>query len=268
MTKNKPKKIVKLDSYNTDLEVKHAKRNVSLLFFTSLVFVFAILFFPVIVPFIKQTHASLNTGLSVDSITSARQASEPDYDTTREMRISKLVDAGVIVNETPNYSRKADICRLAGQQQGWVTKNWAQYCEFKYIDLFETTLTRDELIQRIDAVADSSTLFGTVYHRYETTTTKCDNLYRSSHNSVLSFLDGSRGNNLQCAFSPVDQSSGSLEHQAVNIIRDFDIDDIDRSKSYIQLQSNEMYFNQKIGCGKSEFMASCSSPIKSPVSGF
>ena len=266
MTKSTVKRPLQSKGFNAKLEMKRAKRNVNLLFFAGIsLLAFALLYFPVIVPFVQQTYGKLNTGLAVDSVISARQANEASYDAARNARILKFVEAGVVLSENPNYSRKSDTCILAGQQQGWVTKNWAQYCSFSYIDLFETNLPRSELIQRIDSLPNSNILFGKAYQRQELI--RCDNLYYSSNGTVVSLLDGSRGNNLQCGFSAVDATGTAPEHFAVNVIRNFNIHDVDRSKSYIQLEYKMMYFNHKIGCGKSEFMG-CESPIESPVSGF
>jgi hypothetical protein len=265
MVKKIIRKTTKSAGVGSRLEIAPVVRRVTLLLLIFVFIVFAVLLFTPKLLSLFGLKTSRSAELTATAVIAARQAAEGDFESLRSSRISKLIAAGVTLSEVPNYSRKTDTCLLAGQEQGWVVKNWAQYCKFNATDLFETSLTRSELIQKIDATPYASTLFGAADKRPDAK--RCDSLYRLSYKPVLSFLEGSPGKVMECTFSTVHLTSDAAKHYSIKVIRDFDEYVVDRTKSYIQLQSETMYFNQKIGCGKRQFMG-CESPIELPVSGF
>lgn len=201
-----------------------------------------------------------------------RAEKERIFDNAHQHKIDVLKSAGVISLQDKSYSSKLDICGMAAIEGGWMATDWTQYCTLKYADLLSTSLSREEILSRLSSHSETTSLFGeAATGRFVKVCDKLYNLYgaqdRGSLNYYIWTVDTQdRGD--EC-FLPT-QKNGEfgwiITDSETRIVRSFKTNDVDRSKTYIGVFSdNEYYRSKRLGCYGYLF---CESPFEAPKSGF
>lgn len=209
-------------------------------------------------------------------ITAARRTNEPVYEKLRLARIILLANGGIISSSSPDYSAKTDVCYVNDQEQGWTSTNWFQDCYVRYVDLFSTALSRQEVADKLSTIPDSQDLFGDM--RSNTLSKTCDTLTTENGKPLLGFLDTQlptpQKDRYECKIPGLIQGVWSvngpiiLDDKLKNFShseRSFMESDVDTKKHYITLQGDGYYYHEELGCGSPLF---CSSPRKQPITDF
>jgi hypothetical protein len=201
----------------------------------------------------------------------ARAEKEQSIDNAHQHKIDVLKSLGIVTLEGEAFSSKIDACGLGSTVQGWVAKDWAQYCRLGHTDLLPTTLSRDEIVSRLSSHIETSALFGEVNAgRF---TKVCDELYELNHTRSLYYYTwtvGAADRSGSCGVPAPDSSvAGSIAagwHEEVHTVRTFNAADIDKTKTYIGVfSSNTYYQSEQLGCFGFLF---CEPPFELPQSGF
>lgn len=219
-------------------------------------------------PFIEQADP-----IDKASVINARNTNEPQYEQDRSSRITVLSNAGIISSLNSDYSSKVDTCYTNHNDAGWTISNWYQDCYFRYVDLFQTSLSRAEIMQKLAALPISDT-FG---FPYTFSATACD-LYDKRSKPTLSYLTWNLSDTkstIDCIpdlYQGVFTVKGSIVLDKTlaaytHSYRTFTADSVDKNKSYIAMQIDHYYFNGSLGCPGSGFLG-CSAQLLSPVTGF
>ncbi|HEX7483985.1 MAG TPA: hypothetical protein VF281_02430 [Candidatus Saccharimonadales bacterium] len=223
-----------------------------------------------IVAFLDYSGISSSIRLTFSSedirqqMTSARKTLEPKFDIEQEERLETLYRAGVISSPIPTHSAKIDKCTLYSKtKEKFTTINWTQHCTIRYADVLETSLTRDQILEKLTADNDTSQIFGQPTTYTASLGATCDNLYYDErHTSTLNFLDWSRGNNLRCQlYNP------STELSTANVLHTYNSADVIREKSYLTVTKDNEYFVASLGCGKKDLFG-CEKPTQDPITDF
>lgn len=206
-------------------------------------------------------------------VTQARTSQEPIYDKDRFKKIQALHDMGIIGTTTPAYSSKIDACYVTHNDTGWVAANWYQDCYIRYTDLFPIVLSRSNVEQKLESSKDTPNLFGNL----ETFRPKnCGALYRNdSYKPTLIYLNWNIENaekGVNCKIPKQTQDTFTVRGPIVldkelttKIERSFNVDDIDQTKRYLFVQSDNYYYHESLGCGIGIL---CPSPREKPLTGF
>jgi len=205
-------------------------------------------------------------------LTESRQEVEQGFDTEQNNRIKLLYLAGLINSETPTHSAKVDTCYFTSQSKNKFTVvNWTQNCFIRYVDILETSLTRDEIFQKLAESNSLVQVFGTPHSYNSGRDDKCANFYddfANPRNLSLGFLDWSRGNNLSCKlYDPSTNRSGLSRNTATHLIRSYNPNDVAHDKSYLSIGEDYGYFSKSLGCGARDLFG-CEPPIKDPITDF
>jgi len=219
------------------------------------------------------TFTKINIALNSQSIKNeqrnARSALEGSFDLQQNRRIQTLYDAGVITSPTPTYSAKIDSCFFVPDVVGkFNVTDWKQNCSLRYIDFMETSLTREEILQKLSLNPQVSDLFGIPYIYEHGKDGKCDPIYQVDYSPSLHFQDWSRNNNLLCKM--YEPSSASKSHDGntkINLIRSYDLKDVSTDKSYLLINEETDYFSKSLGCGALGLFG-CGEPVKEPITDF
>jgi len=220
---------------------------------------------------LNTTSINLNSQSIKNEQREARNVAEAGFDSVQANQISALYNAGVINSPTPTYSAKVDYCYFTSQKKDkFNTINWSQGCSLRYFDILETSLTRDEILQKLALSADVPSTFGEPYLYNLGEGGKCDPIYRDTTNSSssLTFLDWSRDKNLSCKiYDPSKNNTTNFGPNTFKTIRSYSIESVDRKKSYLYIGEDNNYFDKSLGCG-SKGLFGCSEPISEPITDF
>lgn len=210
---------------------------------------------------------SLERTLATETAQS-RAAHESASDGTHQEKINVLRSLGVIDVTQKSYSEKTDTCALQGVSKGgWVYSNWQQECHFSYTDLLPVAVSRENATSKISASPTAAQLFGKPDEgRFKAV---CG-FYEKNDSSTLHYFDYSQPEYASGKGCSVDVFKGRSEerHSVSRVIRTFSNEEIDRSKSYIEVTTrwSEYYVSSKLGCKYMDIM--CGSPLESPVPAF
>lgn len=220
---------------------------------------------------LQTANLTLNSSSIKNEIEQVRKVAEPNFDSQQSNLISALYATGVITNSAPTYSAKVDYCYFTSDKKDkFNTVNWNQNCTLRYIDILETTLTRDEILQKLASNSDVPNLFGEPYLYDLGKNGKCDPIYRSSDNrsTTLSLLDWSRENNTSCQiYDPSKNNTVNFGPNSFKVIRGYDVKNVDKSKSYLYISRDNTYFTKSLGCGSKDLFG-CREPISEPITVF
>lgn len=207
------------------------------------------------------------------AVIKARNINEPQYEAIRSAKIDALYEGFVISDKTPTYSSKIDACYVTHSDSGWVTTSYYQDCYIRYVDLYSTTLNRNEIEQRLGSIHQVRGLFG---EPGLSNSKICGSLYEDNYKITLSFLtwqvSAKVADELNCKVPKQTQSTFTLkgpiildENLKTRFARFFDENKIDQSKQYVMMQSDNYYYNESLGCAVG-FL--CPSPRAEPITGF
>ena len=204
------------------------------------------------------------------AVITARNTNEQKYDAERENKINTLYESGAVTTPQPNYSSKVDACYVDHADAGWTATGWYQECYIRYVDLFSTPLSPNEILTNLVKSGTTPTQFGTPAVS-QTDSGRCNDLYASEYKSTLMYFD--YGNNTQdCELPNVTQGTFTIRGPLVpneNITaqqdRSFDKSLVDTSQKYIVMQSDNYYYREALGCG---YGLSCPSARQVPLTGF
>ncbi|QQG51202.1 MAG: hypothetical protein HZB75_01715 [Candidatus Saccharibacteria bacterium] len=200
----------------------------------------------------------------------SKNESEMLFDESRGLQISALVKAGVLSSSTPDYSSKLDVCYVTHSDQGWVASNWYQDCYIRYVDLFSTLLDRRDVDEKLKKGRISGTPYDALNKK------ACDVVYEQGSDSSLSYLnwqvDSAQQAQYNCRVPKPTQNSFTtrgpilLDRELVTFSeRSFSPEEVDKSKHYIAIESDNFYYHESLGCGMG-FL--CSSPRERAITGF
>lgn len=231
-----------------------------------LVFILCIFGYVVISKYIKNANARNN-------VIAARQNKEPEFDQARDYRLAVLSSAGLLDKKVADYSSKVDVCYITHSSQGWMAANWYQECYVRYVDLFSTSLNRDDVSEKLHSATKAKKIPA---NDIDYLTGGCGVIYSNndgalgvSHLKLNTTNEQSKTNIDECQLP--DQLQGPFrvgvfldEQLSKKTLRSFK--DIDRSKNYILLESDNDYYDEDLGCAWGMFF--CNSPRMSPITGF
>ena len=201
----------------------------------------------------------------------ARAEKEQSADNAHQHKIDVLKITGVIVPDAQTFSSKLDICSLGSTVQGWVAKDWTQYCRFAYADILPTTLSRDEIISKLSSHIETANLFGEA--QTERFTKICDDLYQLNHAQSLYYytwsVDAADRSGSCGVPAPESSVAGSITagwQDETRTVRTFSASDVDKTKTYIGVFTSTTYYrSEQLGCHGFMF---CEPPFEMPQSGF
>lgn len=214
--------------------------------------------------------ASVKNHSIEQEVISARNTNEQKYDVERKNKIHTLYESGAIATTQPNYSSKVDACYIDHSDAGWTTTGWYQECYIRYVDLFSTPLSPNEILTNLVKSSTTKVQFGTPAAS-QTDFGRCNDLYASDYKSTLTYFDyGS--NSQECNLPNTTQGTFTVrgpiildENLAVQQDRSFNKSLVDTSQKYIVMQSDSYYYHESLRCGHG---FSCPSPRQVPLTGF
>lgn len=201
----------------------------------------------------------------------ARVEKEQLFDNSHQHKIDVLRADGVIAQDEKAFSSKLDVCGMGATVQGWVAKDWAQYCMLRYTDILPTTLSREEVISKLSSHIETASLFGqAATGKYMKT---CDDLYQLNYSRSLYYYTWAvdvADRSSSCGVpAPESSEAGSIVagwHEETHTVRTFNASDVDKTKAYIGVFSDNKYYrSDDLGCYGFLF---CSPPFELPQSGF
>jgi hypothetical protein len=158
-------------------------------------------------------------------------------------------------------SSKIDVCYLNHSDGGWMIAYWYQDCYLRYVDGFETSLSRDEVIARIVANPKSKELFSSEYDYGPDGCLIYQRLFYVPANYAGMDYDCFVPNQLQGIWSVrgAITNDGKLSTKKY---RSFDNEMVNRTVNIIWVTHEDHYYHEQLGCGIGLF---CSSPRAKPV---
>jgi hypothetical protein len=203
-----------------------------------------------------------STPVKPDKVVAARANNSSDEMRTRKLELLKAT--GAIKDVSPSYTSSYDFCTLGQDSEDWVIKSWYQTCSIKSTDLFETTLTRSEALEKLQSTNEVVKEFGSLRSAAKT----CDIVYGNGFTGIayLDFTVADADKSKLCDDSDFDIESPKDYYQE-KVIHADDFSKIDRTKKYILVKQEANYFKQSIGCIKTA-RSSCTTPLNRPVTAF
>ena len=213
---------------------------------------------------LSSLRMTLISGSIRQQMTEARQARQPQFDKEQRRRVEALKQAGVTSSGTA-LSTKTDSCSLGSrQEQKWTTVEWGQSCSLNYSDIIETSLTREQILEKLASANNAAQAIGTPSNLPPETHGRCDAIYHdTSHVPVLYFIDWSRGNNLKC-----DLQTPAKDRAGLHVINAYDTSLVTKDKSYLKIIKSNPYFTVSLGCGKQKLLFGCEQPSEHPITDF
>lgn len=199
--------------------------------------------------------------IDVSEVTNAREDAKVMYQQARKDRVALLAKNGIIANSEPSYSASVDMCSLIGVGSGWSISSWNQTCSIRDTDLYKVNLTSAEITARFSHKLNVAQKFGASKSLYG----ECGILYQKN-DVTLSYMNFSSDNKNRCRIFDYAHMSSTPDTKT-RVIRSFNLNSIDKSKTYLMVESNYIYFKKDIGC-KSGIKLGCNAPIATPVTDF
>jgi hypothetical protein len=204
-----------------------------------------------------------------NAVLKSKNENESAFDKTRESKVTALLKSGITASSSPDYSSKLDICYVTHSDQGWVATNWYQDCYIRYVDLFRTTLDR----QDVDVKLNDAQIFGVPYTLNPRI---CDIAYEQGRDASVSYLnwqvDPAQQAQYDCRVPKPTQTTFTVRgplvsdsELSIHPERSFSPEAVDKSKHYVAIESDNFYYHESLGCG---FGIACPSPRAKAITGF
>lgn len=218
------------------------------------------------------------------AVTAFRERHDQTGGIARLKTINTLREAGVILadDEHVNYASRFDTCFLAGVSAGWIYTSWDQKCNMRYVDIFETSLSLNDIQSRLrqkNVKVEDPTDEYESYARDSACTPKTLRIGEISATIVYvpaGKFESSEGKNSagQLCMPPYQTMGATSDTQTIVEGSNYSITqkyyafkeaDIDFSKAYVYTVREDTYYTEKLGCTGFIF---CDSPREKPITGF
>lgn len=191
--------------------------------------------------------------LTSQEITSVRKAAKTAANSKVSVPINELEKMGI--TSSPTYNSAADICYIDHQDMGWFTRNWYEQCYLHFVSGFTTSLSRDEVMQKISENPTLSSYFSRILSpKGLGSSVGKDCVLLDSNNGAeiiyipANYQPGRR--DYKCTIDLTKGSdSGALSTKpSVKIYYSFDRNTVDSTRNQVWLIYDEYYYNQDLGC--------------------
>lgn len=229
------------------------------LFIVVMVVAVVIVLLPIIFFVQRSVSTRLATRAAHDKVAAARADAERTLDQALSDKIALLKRAGVV--DAAIASSKIDKCRTTSEDRGWIPQNWRQDCSLHYAEGFTTSLSREQVISRLQADPDTEALFGEAYTPRSTRGQPTCSIFRKDRQDNLIFRPARTTSMHSTCEVPEDDRARSRE--AIQAFREFDPKAIDDSQNQVWVVFQENYYQENLGCGGIPIW--CSNPRSEPV---
>lgn len=234
---------------------------------------------PTILFAINFLDDQLRTFNAYSQVQTARQDKLTKSDNTFDEQ-KKLI-SGLGEGTTSVALSKKDICFVAHNDSGWFATDYYQECYIRYVQLFNTDLTKDEIIQKLQSNTQReelsaktlvNSLFGEVERRsYATEKFAQCTVYEQGYSPSVVYIpagfDASRYEYTQDCEAPsetdVPGPAYVMSNLSVKTYSDIDPTLVDSSKNQLWIMYTTKYYKEALGCGAG--LLFCENPRATPA---
>lgn len=222
-----------------------------------------------VVPSVNQY---IKTRAAKQKVVEVKLSIEEISDRKFDEKIAALRNAGVIGEQIA--SSKVDVCYVTHSDRGWLADYWYQDCYIRYVDGYETNLSRALVKQRVLSIPNHEALFG----EEDTTAAKYNKCSLFGHlfgqfpdyTVIYKPLDVDPLTDYSCRVPNPLQGLSTVRGPIILdselsalIDRAYNPNEIYTLGNQIWVMHDEFYYNELLGCGAG--LIFCSNPRKTPV---